>query len=176
MKHSLELFEQPIPTLRAPQPEDGERVAMLTKDGRKQVFGELLGELSDFEQFMHTSIVAEVDGEVVGAVLAYIPPFAPETLNILQVVIHENEVNKGLGSLMLGQLMRREVCAEVGRVETTISSDDEVTWALFRRFARWQRSRMEIALFFTQALQPHRRHENDNQVTIRLAGEAVSAA
>ncbi|MBE1282839.1 MAG: GNAT family N-acetyltransferase [Rhodobacteraceae bacterium] len=171
MKHSLELFEQPIPTLRAPQPEDGERVALLAKDDRKQAFGELLGELSDFEQFMNTSIVAEVDGEVVGAVLAYVPPYAPNTLNILQVVIHENEENKGLGSLMLGQLMRRKVCAEITQVETTISACDDVTWALFRRFARWQRSRMEITPFFTQALQPRRRHENDNQVTIQLAGE-----
>lgn len=174
MKHSLELFEQPIPTLRAPQPGDGERVAMLTKDDRKKVFGRLFGELSDFEQFTHTSIVAEVDGEVVGAIFAYSPPYDPDTLNILQVVIHENEINKGLGSLMLGQLMRREVCAGASRVETTIGSDDEATWTLFRRFAQWQRSRMEIVPFFTQALQPHRRHENDNQVIVRLADEGGS--
>lgn len=176
MKHSLELFEQPIPTLRAPQPEDGERVTLLPKDHREQVFGELLGELSGFEQFMNTSIVAEVDGEVVGAVLAYIPPFAPFTLNILQVVIREKEENKGLGSLMLGHLMRREVCAEITRLETTINSRDEMTWSLFRRFARWQRSRMEITPFFTQALLPHHRHENDNQVVIRLGGEEKFAA
>lgn len=175
MKHSLELFEQPIPTLRAPRPEDGERVALLAKDHREQVFGELLGELSDFERFMNASIVAEVDGEVVGAVLAYIPPYASDTLNILQVVIRENEENKGLGSLMLGQVMRREVCAEITRVETTINSRDETSWALFRRFARWQHSRMEITPFFTQALQPHHRHENDNQITIRLEGEAKNA-
>ncbi|CUK15858.1 L-2,4-diaminobutyric acid acetyltransferase [Shimia thalassica] len=176
MKHSLELFEQPIPILRSPRPEDGERVALLAKDDRKQVFGELLGELSDFEQFMNTSIVAEVEGEVVGAVLAYVPPYDPETLNILHVVIHENEENKGLGSLMLGQLMRREVCAGITRVETTISASDEVTWALFRRFAQWQRRRLDIKPFFTQALQPHRRHENDNQVTIQLSDEAENAA
>ncbi len=176
MKHSLELFEQPIPTLRAPQPEDGARVALLAKDDRKQVFGTLLGELSDFEQFVNTSIVAEVDGDVVGAVLAYIPPYAPNTLNILQVLIHEKEENKGLGSLMLGQLMRREVCAEITQVETTISAGDESTWALFRRFAQWQHSRLEITPFFTQALQPRRRHEIDNQVTIQLIGEAQNAA
>jgi len=101
---------------------------------------------------MNASIVAEVDGEVVGAVLAYIPPYASDTLNILQVVIRENEENKGLGSLMLGQVMRREVCAEITRVETTINSRDETSWALFRRFARWQHSRITGTKMTTRSL------------------------
>ena len=176
MKHSLELFEQPIPTLRAPRPDDGARVALLSKNNRKQDFGALLGELSDFDHFVNTSIIAEVNGEIVGAVLAYFPPYAPESLSIIQVVVGEKEENTGLGSLMLGQLMRRDVCAGINRVETTINSCDEANWALFRRFARWQRSHMEITPFFTQALQPHKRHEIDNHVTVRLSGEAKTAA
>ena len=176
MKHSLELFEQPIPVLHPPVPQDGALVASLARTDRQEIVGELMGDLALFDDFRLNSIVAELNGELVGAVLAYVPPFDPETLFILQVVVAEGEEDKGLGSLMLGQVMRGEACAGVSRVQTTIRSDDEMVWSLFRRFARWQRSRMEIEPFITQALTPHRRHENDNLVTIRLQAEVGQAA
>ena len=135
-----------------------------------------MSDLAQFDNHRRYSIVAELNGEVVGAVMAYVPPFDPETLFILEVVIAEGEEGKGLGSLMLGQLMRDDSCAGLSRVQTAIRSDDEALWALFRRFARWQRSRMEIEPFITQALTPHRRHENNNLVTIRLQIENGQAA
>jgi len=176
MKHSLELFEQPIPVLRSPGAEDGETVASLARSDRHRTLGSLLGDLSAFECFSNTSIIAELGGEIVGAVVAYVPPYDPETLEILQVVVAGDRENEGLASLMLGHLMRRDACAGISRVATTISSADERTWALFRRFARWQGSRMEISPFVTQALTPLCRHENDNQVTIWLGATVANAA
>ena len=176
MKHSLELFAHPIPVLRAPVPQDGALVASLARTDRQEIVGELMGDLARFDDFRLSSIVAELDGTVVGAVLAYVPPFDRETLFILQVVIAEGEEEKGVGSLMLGHLMRSDTCVDVRRVQTVIRSDDDAVWTLFRRFARWQRSRMEIAPFITQALTPHRRHENDNLVTIRFQADIGQAA
>ncbi|KUJ76214.1 hypothetical protein AVO45_12940 [Ruegeria marisrubri] len=175
MKHSLELFEQPIPAMRAPTAEDGKTIAALAQRAEQEVVGELLGALAEVGDFGETSIIAELNGEVVGAVLAYVLPYDPQTLFIWQVTVAEGEEGKGLASLMLGQLMRRDACADVTRVQTAIPSSDEHAWTLFRRFAHWQRTRMDIQPFVTQALKPHRRHENDNLVTIHLHSEARQA-
>lgn len=176
MKHSLELFEQPIPVLRALRPEDGKAAAALAQSAGGGLAGEFLGALAEAGSYGSTSLVAELDGAVAGAVLAYVLPYDPETLFIWQVIIAEGEEEKGLASLMLGQLMRQEACASVTRVQTAIPSNDERVWGLFRRFASWQRARMDIQPFFTQALAPQRRHENDNLVTIRLPEAAGQAA
>lgn len=176
MQHSLELFEQPIPVLRPPLPEDGAAVSSLARTADQEAIGDLLGELAVFDDYKEFSVIAELDGDLVGAILAYLLPYDPETLFIWQVSVSESEADKGLASLMLGQVMRREACIEVTRVQTVITSNDERTWALFRRFARWQRSRMDIQPFFTQALTPYRRHENSNLVTIRLKDRIKLAA
>ncbi len=176
MQHSLELFEQPIPVLRPPLSEDGTAVSSLARTADQEAIGDLLGELAAFDDYKEFSIIAELDGDLVGAMLAYVLPYDPETLFIWLVGVSEGEADKGLASLMLGQVMRRDVSADVTRVQTVITSNDECTWALFRRFARWQRSRMDIQPFITQALTPYRRHESSNLVTIRLADRSELAA
>ena len=82
----------------------------------------------------------------------------------------------GLGSLMIGHLMRQEACAGVTRVQTVLPHDDETGWALFRRFARWQSTRMDIQPFITQALKPFARHEAENLITVHLARTPKMAA
>ncbi len=176
MKHALELFEQPIPVLRLPVPEDAEKLSTITPQTGQDLAGDLIGELAEFDCYRKTSVVAELDGQPVGVALAYIPPYDPETLFIWQLTLAEHEQDKGLASLMLGQLIRREACVGVTRVQTTISADNEPAWSLFRRFARWQRSRLDIRPFITQALDPHRRHEGENMVTIQLNGTKAQAA
>ena len=168
MKHSLDLFEQPIPVLRVPVQQDGAAVAALAHCDKQELVGTLLGDLAGCDDFVETSVVAELDGEVAGAVLAYILPYDPQTLFVWQVNVAENEEGKGLASLMLGQLLRREACVGVTRVQTAIPASDEISWALFRRFAGWQRTRMRIEPYVTQALSPFRRNEAENLITIDL--------
>ena len=176
MGHPLELFEQPIPTLRAPEGRDEDGIFALAKrtpsQGMRIVHGSLVANRFSPE----TSVVAELDGELVGWALAYVLPFDPETLFIWKVEVSEDAADNGLASLMLGHLMRQDACSTVTRVQTSIPSDDENSWALFRRFANWQRSQMEIQPFVTQALFPKHRHKNQNLVTIKLAPELADAA
>jgi L-2,4-diaminobutyric acid acetyltransferase len=176
MKHSLELFEQPIPSLRLPRPQDAAQVTELARNAKQAVLGRLLKDLAAFDRYMETSIVAELDDELVGAVLAYTLPYDPETLFIWHVGIADGEKNKGLSSLMLGQLMRRQACAGITRVQTIIPSSDGHAWTLFRRFAKWQHSRLQIQPFYTKELSLSERHDNDNVVTIRLAERRQQAA
>lgn len=176
MQHALELFEQAIPLLRPALSEDGAAVSSLSRTADQEAIGYLLGDLATFDDYKEFSIIAELDGDLVAAMLAYVLPCDPETLFVWLVGVSEGEADKGVASLMLAQVMRRDVCADVTRVQTVTTSNNECTWALFRRFARWQRSRMDIQPFIKQALTPYRRHENSNLVTIRLEDRSEFAA
>ena len=176
MKHPLELFEQPIPTLRAPEDRDGADIDALAEGGPSKLMRRVHGSLAA-HQFAHeTSVVAELNGKLVGWALAYVLPFDPETLFIWKVEVGEDASDTGIATLMLGHLMRQNACANVTRVQTSIPSDDEVAWSLFRRFARWQHSQLKIEPFVTQALFPKDRHRSDNLVTIELTAELAGAA
>ena len=176
MQHPLELFEQPIPTLRAPKGQDKAGIIALSKGTGSDVMGDVHGSLVANRFSPETSVVAELDGELVGWALAYVLPFDPETLFIWTVEVSEAAEDTGLSSLMLGHLMRQNACLNVTRVQTCIPSDEEDNRALFRRFANWQRSKMKIEPFVTQALFPRNRHKNQNLVTIELAPELAEAA
>lgn len=176
MKHPLELFEQPIPTLRSPRKQDEQEIVALTEGSSSQAMRCVHGSLVANRFSPETSVVAELDGKLVGWALAYVLPFDPETLFIWKVEISDVAADNGLASLMLGHLMRQDACKDVTRVQTSIPSDDEDSWSLFRRFANWQRSQMDIQPFVTQALFPKDRHKNENLVTIELAAGLAAAA
>lgn len=176
MKHPLELFEQPIPTLRAPEGRDEADIAALATGEPSQVLRRVHGSLVANGFAHETSVVAELDGRLVGWALAYVLPFDPETLFIWKVEVSEDAADTGIAALMLGHLMRQDACAKVTRVQSSIPSDDEDAWSLFRRFASWQRSQMRIEPFVTQALFPKDRHRNENLVTIELAAGLAAAA
>lgn len=170
MTHSLDLFEQPVPLLRAPKSEDASRITDLTEDLASGEAYATQGELMNNSAFRDTSVVAELDGEIVGFVSAYRLPYDPQTLFVWHADVAEAAQDRGFTSLMLGHLIRQEACVGVTRVQTMITSMDERAWTLFRQFARWQRSHMKIQSFITQALTLFTRHETDHLVTILLQG------
>lgn len=176
MKHPLELFEQSIPTLRAPEGRDEAQMAALASGGPSKVMRRVHGSLAANRFAPETSVVAELDGELVGWALAYVLPFDRETLFIWKIEVSGDASRTGIAALMMGHLMRQDSCAKVTRVQTSIPSDDEGAWALFRRFASWQRSQLKIEPFVTQALFPKDRHKNENLVTIEVSVKLAAAA
>lgn len=173
MKHSLELFEQPIPALRQPEPEDSARIDALAGGFTSHGMSSLQGSLMSHDGFRETSVLAEQDGALIGFVSAYRLPNDPQTLFVWRVDVSETARDTGLASLMMGHLMRVQACDGVTRVQTAIKPSDESAWTLFRRFARWQRSRMDIQPFITQALTPFNQHDTEMMVTIRVGGPSA---
>ncbi|WP_369405527.1 GNAT family N-acetyltransferase [Aneurinibacillus tyrosinisolvens] len=53
-----------------------------------------------------------------------------------QVAVAESERGNGLGSLLLKELMGREICEDIRYLETIISPSNHPSQALFRGFAR----------------------------------------
>ena len=88
------------------------------------------------EHFAQTSVIAESDGVVVGAITAYVPPGRPDTLFIWQVAVAPQMRGRRLGTRMLEHLLQHCIVPRRLRwIETTISPSNEASHTLFTRFA-----------------------------------------
>lgn len=88
------------------------------------------------EHHAQTSVIAEYDGKVVGAITAYIPPGKPDTLFVWQVAVAAQMRGQQLGTRMLEHLLERCIRPRQLRwMETTISPSNEASDRLFTRFA-----------------------------------------
>lgn len=88
------------------------------------------------EHFGPTSVVTELDGELVGFISAYCPPYKPETVFVWQVGVAEAGRGKGIATRMLIEIVKRQACGHVRYLDTTISPSNAPSQALFRGFAR----------------------------------------
>ncbi|TMV05668.1 diaminobutyrate acetyltransferase [Ruegeria sediminis] len=176
MQHSHDFSRPSLPSLRMPQAKDGAAIWELVRDCEPLDENSMYCNLIQCDHFADTCVVAELSGEIAGWVSAYVMPNDPETLFVWQVAVSERARGKGLGAVMLQTILNRPVCRDVKRLQTTITSDNDASWALFRKFARLQDARLDIQPYYTQALHFRNRHKTENLVTIRLAERVARAA
>jgi diaminobutyrate acetyltransferase len=86
-----------------------------------------------FRDFAATSVVARMDGEVVGFVTGYRRPDEPNTLVVWQVAVGEAARGRGVAGSMLDTLFYG--VSGVDHLETTITPDNAASIALFTGFA-----------------------------------------
>ena len=120
-------------------------------------------------------MLAERGDDVVGWISAYIVPDDPETLFVWQVAVSERARGQGLAQRMLKELLEREACAGVQQLKTTITKDNEASWALFSRFAEREGADLDSEAHFKRDEHFDGRHATEHMVTITFA-EAMSAA
>lgn len=82
--------------------------------------------------FAATSIVARLDGRVVGFVTGYRRPDDPQTLFVWQVAVHDAARGRRVAATMLDDLVAR---VGVPYLETTITADNGASIALFSGLA-----------------------------------------
>lgn len=87
-----------------------------------------------FRDFAATSIVAKMNGEIVGFVSGYRRPDERRTLVVWQVAVAEQARGQGLAAAMLDSLF--EGVPDTDHLETTITPDNAGSIALFRAFAK----------------------------------------
>ena len=133
----MTLPSQPAPelTFRSPSSEDGSDVWALIRDSGALDENSMYCNLVQCEHFSETCVIAELDGVIVGWISAFIPPDAPDTLFVWQVAVGEQARGRGVAKKMLAELFDRPVCADVKHLKTTITADNEASWALFNSFA-----------------------------------------
>jgi L-2,4-diaminobutyric acid acetyltransferase len=128
------------------------------------------------DHFAGTCVLAEIGGKPVGWVSAYVMPNDPETLFVWQVAVAEDARGLGLGTSMLQAILGRDACDDVRRVQTTITSKNEASWALFRKFGKAQGAKLDVQPYYTRAQHFQDRHKTENLVTIPLPEAFAQAA
>lgn len=176
MKHAQEIFRNSIPELREPEAEDGAAIWELVRSCKPLDENSMYCNLIQCDHFKDTCVVAELDGEIVGWVSAYILPYDPETLFIWQVAVSERARGTGLGTLMLSALLQRDACREVKGLQTTITRENKASWALFRKFSQSRRAVLKSQAHFMQGQHFRDRHRTEYMVTIDLPGAERLAA
>ncbi|KAF0675043.1 diaminobutyrate acetyltransferase [Profundibacterium mesophilum] len=162
-------------TLRQPNGEDGSDVWELIRKCRPLDENSMYCNLIQCDHFGETCVLAEIDGRIGGWISAYLLPGDDETLFVWQVAVDEIARGQGLGRKMLLSLLERDVCANVQRIQTTITKDNEASWALFGSFADRTDADLESEAHFKRDVHFDGAHATEHMVTITLP-EVMSAA
>ncbi|MHC0053569.1 diaminobutyrate acetyltransferase [Actibacterium sp. D379-3] len=176
MQNRSEQVSRNAVTLRRPTGGDGAAVWALVKSCKPLDENSMYCNLLQCDHFADTCVLAERDGEVVGWISGYTRPDDAETLFVWQVAVSPAARGCGLGRRMLLALLNRPACAGVTRLQTTITTDNAASWALFSRLADGIGGALDSAAHFTREGHFDGHHATEHMVTISFAEQARRAA
>lgn len=122
--------------LRCPTLEDGMGVYKLIESCPPLDTNSSYCNLLQSSHFSATSVAAEMEGSLVGFISGYIVPDRTDTLFVWQVAVSPSARGVGLASRMLSEILSRPSSSAVEYLETTITEDNQASWALFESLAK----------------------------------------
>lgn len=137
--------------LRSPKVSDGVRLWEIARDSQVLDLNSSYAYLLWCKDYAETSVVAEVDGRVVGFVTGYLRPELPDVVMVWQVAVDADQRGLGLAGKMLSQLMDRLEPRGITTLHTTISPDNEASVALFTALAERRGMSITKESFFSPA-------------------------
>ncbi|MGZ3216153.1 diaminobutyrate acetyltransferase [Paracoccus sp. T5] len=155
------------PTMRRPRPTDGAAIWKLVRNCRPLDENSMYCNLVQADHFRDTCVVAEMNGDVVGWISGHLIP-NQDALFIWQVAVSPQARGLGLGRKMLMNLLDRDICEDVTRLNTTITRDNDASWALFRSLARNLGGDLGDDPHYTRDRHFDGQHATEHMVTITL--------
>lgn len=155
------------PHLRKPVAADGAEIWALVKACKPLDENSMYANLIQAEHFRDTSIIAELDGQIVGWISGHFIP-GQKALFIWQVAVSPKARGLGLAKTMLRDLLAREACQTANRLKTTITKDNVASWSLFRGLARDIGGTLSDTPHFQRDLHFAGAHDTEHMVTITL--------
>lgn len=159
-------------TFRKPTAEDGGAIWELIQKCKPLDENSMYCNLIQCDHFADTCVLAELDGKLAGWISAYVLPNDSEALFVWQVAVDGSARGRGLGRRMLAHLLEREECSAVQRMQTTITKDNDASWALFNSFADRMDADLSHEAHFKKEEHFNGAHATEHMVTIDLAEEA----
>lgn len=153
-------------SFRHPEKSDGARVWRLINECPPLDANSLYCNLLQCTHFSNTCVLAERNQKAVGWVSGYKPPGDPETLFIWQVTVHESARGEGLGKTMINALIADPKAGAVKRIQTTITKDNEASWALFKSIAAALEADFAETPWFDRDREFEGAHATEHLVTI----------
>ncbi|TCS60782.1 diaminobutyrate acetyltransferase [Primorskyibacter sedentarius] len=161
---------------RKPTALDGAAISDLVKACKPLDENSMYCNLIQCDHFADTCILAESDGQVLGWISGHVPPSQQDTLFVWQVAVHPDARGMGLGGRMLAELIERDELDDVTQIQTTITSDNDASWGLFRGFAKRIGAEISDTPHFTRDGHFDGRHATENMVTIAFREALRKAA
>jgi L-2,4-diaminobutyric acid acetyltransferase len=121
--------------------------------------------------FADTSLVARVGDDIVGFVIGYRRPTAPDTVVVWQIAVDRSQRGRGTAGALLDTLVNRLAEEGVRHMETTITPDNAASNALFASLAQRWGATMDRAGSFDAGEFPD---EHESEVRFRI-GPFVNA-
>jgi L-2,4-diaminobutyric acid acetyltransferase len=104
--------------------------------------------------FADHCLVAEYQGKVVGAVIGYCPPRAPDTAFVWQIGVDPRVQGQGVGLRMLKAWLNLPAHCKVCYITATVAEDNPQSDRLFRALARDLQAKMNVSDCFTSDMFP----------------------
>lgn len=132
-------------SLRAPRLDEGAAMWELARDSERLDLNAPYAYMMWARDFHSTTMVADVDDDIVGFITGYWRPDSPTTLMVWQVAVDERHRGRGIAGRMLDALAERTGAAAV---ETTITRANEASVRLFSSFAERRGAEHEVTSLF----------------------------
>lgn len=116
--------------------------------------------------FSGTCVAAELAGELVGFTSAYVLPQKPDTLFFWQMAVDAKARGMGLASGMLLHILARPTCKSVRHVQTTITEENEASWAVFRKLAKTLNAELTSSVWLDKKIHFRGLHESEHLIEI----------
>nr|WP_319251973.1 diaminobutyrate acetyltransferase [uncultured Celeribacter sp.] len=160
-----------MPRLRKPKATDGAAIWELVRECKPLDENSMYANLIQADHFRDTCVVAELDGEIVGWISGHMIP-NEDAFFVWQVAVSPKARGLGLGKKMLLDLVNRDETDAAKSLKTTITDDNDASWALFTSFARTIGGELSDAPHFGRETHFDGAHDTEHMVTITLpAGE-----
>lgn len=152
--------------LRSPTDSDGMAVHKLIAESPPLDTNSAYCNLIQCAHFAQTSVLAETAGETVGFISGHRIPARSDTLFVWQVAVSAKGRGQGLAGRMLAAILDRPGNEDIRYLETTVTADNEASWALFESFARKRGADLERSVFFDR--DQHFGGTHDTEVLARI--------
>jgi L-2,4-diaminobutyric acid acetyltransferase len=157
----------------APSTSDGSEMWRISRDSSRLDLNSSYAYLLWCRDFAATSAVARAGGDVVGFVIGYVRPQAPDTLVIWQIAVHAAHRGRGIATALLHDVIRRASGTGVTYLETTITSNNEASIGLFGALAARWGATVERSQLFHSTQFPD---EHDTEELFRIGPFALAHA
>lgn len=116
--------------------------------------------------FADTAVAAMMDGQLVGFISGYRIPQRPNTLFVWQVAVGEQARGQGLAKKMLKAILARAANQDINQLETTITANNQASWALFESLARQLGVEISNSVMFDR--HQHFADQHDTEMLVRI--------
>ncbi|SBS35128.1 L-2,4-diaminobutyric acid acetyltransferase [Marinomonas aquimarina] len=152
--------------LRKPVAEDGMALFDLVERCQPLDTNSSYCNLLQCSHFADTGVAATLANQLVGFVSGYIKPNEADVWFVWQVAVGAEARGCGLAKRMLQSVLSRPALQQVQYLETTITPDNEASWALFTSLAKTLNAPMEKSVLFEQQQHFKGRHKTEYLVRI----------